>query len=111
MTEEDGAMSDVRAAGAETRGQGICRTCLAPIWNEGGKIGGRRRAEGWSDRVIPGGDDLVCFKAVEYRHVPLTGREAVIYDHAYELGAREGAGAVSGSDQTDSLTCCCEGGM
>lgn len=67
---------------AEERGQGICRTCLAPIWNEGGTIGHEKRAEGWSDRVEQGGDSLVCFKANRYRHVPLTGREAAIYDTA-----------------------------
>lgn len=67
---------------AEERGQGICRTCLLPIWNEGGTIGGRKRAEGWSDRIERGGDSLVCFKAADYRHVPLVGREAAIYDTA-----------------------------
>lgn len=67
---------------AEERGQGICRTCLRPIWNEGGTIGHRKHAEGWSDRVERGGDSLVCFSARDYRHVPLTGREACIYDVA-----------------------------
>jgi hypothetical protein len=67
---------------AEERGQGICRTCLAPIWNEGGTIRHRKRAEGWSDRIERGGDSLVCFKAADYRHIPLTGREAFIYDVA-----------------------------
>jgi hypothetical protein len=28
-------------------------------------------------------DSLVCFSAVDYRHVPLNGREACIYDMAY----------------------------
>lgn len=77
-----------RAENADQRGIGICRTCLAPIWNEGGTIGRNRRETGWSDRIERGGDSLVCFKAVEYRHVPLTGREACIYDRAYELAAR-----------------------
>lgn len=70
------------ARDAEERGEGICRTCLAPIWNEGGTIRYRRRDTGWSDRIERGGDSLVCFKAIEYRHVPLTGREAEIYDVA-----------------------------
>lgn len=74
---------------AEERGEGICRTCLAPIWNEGGTVGYSKRAEGWSDRIERGGDSLVCFKAREYRHVPLTGREACIYDHAYARGRAE----------------------
>lgn len=75
-----------RAEGAQERGEGICRTCLAPIWNEGGTIDHRRRPEGWSDRIERGGDSLVCFKAVDYRHVPLTGREACIYDRAIARG-------------------------
>jgi hypothetical protein len=73
---------------AEERGEGICRTCLAPIWNEGGTID-HRRDTGWSDRIERGGDSLVCFRAVDYRHVPLTGREACIYDRAYLRGMSE----------------------
>jgi len=76
-----------RAGDAKRRGEGICRTCLAPIWNEGGTISHIKRRGGWSDRVERGGDSLVCFKAIAYRHVPLTGREAAIYDRAYERGA------------------------
>jgi hypothetical protein len=76
-----------RAEDAEERGAGICRTCLAPIWFEKGEIGGRSRTEpDWSDRIKRGGDSLVCFKAVEYRHVPLNAREAAIYDRAYVRG-------------------------
>lgn len=41
-------MTTVIARDAEERGQGICRTCLAPIWNEGGTIHRQKRAEGWS---------------------------------------------------------------
>jgi hypothetical protein len=81
-------MSEPKVArSAEERGQGICRTCLARIWNEGGTVGHRKRDEGWSDRIERGGDSLVCFKAREYRHVPLAGREAEIYDVA--LSRRE----------------------
>lgn len=75
------------AQDAEERGEGICRTCLAPIWNEGGTVSHRKRPEGWSDRIERGGDSLVCFKALDYRHVPLDGREAYIYDVALERGA------------------------
>lgn len=77
-----------RAEKAVERGEGICRTCLAPIWFEQGEIDGRTRTDpDWSDRIKRGGDSLVCFKAVEYRHIPLTGREAAIYDRAYVRGA------------------------
>lgn len=80
-------MSLKLARDAEERGEGICRTCCRPIWNEGGTIGGDRRDKGWSDRLEQGGDSLVCFSAIDYRHVPLTGREAEIYDRAYARGA------------------------
>lgn len=79
------------ARNAADRGQGICRTCLASIWNEGGTVGKRKRAEGWSDRVEHSGDSLVCFKAIDYRHVPLIGREAAIYDRAYSRAKNEGS--------------------
>ena len=80
------------AEDAMQRGEGICRTCLKPIWNEGGTIGRRTIPSGWSDRIERGGDSLVCFSSIDYRHVPLKGREAAIYDHAYARGATE-AGA------------------
>ena len=75
-----------QAEDAEMRGEGICRTCLAPIWNEGGTVGHIYREEGWSDRIERGGDSLVCFRAIHFRHEPLTGREAAIYDAAYRVG-------------------------
>lgn len=62
---------DARASAAERPREGICRTCLAPIWREVGTVGHIER-EGWSDRIERGGDSLVCFKAIEYRHVVTT---------------------------------------
>lgn len=84
------------ARNAEERGEGICQTCLSPIWNEGGTIGRRKRDTGWSDRIERGGDSLVCFKAVGYRHVPLKDREAEIYDVAL---ARSGDPADASGDE------------
>ena len=83
-------MSRHLAEDAQERGEGICRTCLRPIWNEGGKVGGVVRAEGWSDRIERGGDSLICFRAADYQHVPLEGREAAIYDRAFEVGSTSG---------------------
>lgn len=83
------------ARGAEERGEGICRTCCRPIWNEGGTVGRRKREEGWSDRIERGGDSLVCFAAIGYRHVPLSGREAFIYDLAHQRGATTTEGTKS----------------
>lgn len=95
QTTEKAQIEFHRAEDAEERGEGICRTCLAPIWNEGGTVGHLKRDEGWSDRIERGGASLVCFRAVEYRHVPLTGREACIYDKAMERGLAESARPVA----------------
>jgi hypothetical protein len=65
---------------------GVCRTCAKPIWWEMGAIGGRETL-GWSDRIERGGDSVVCFSAVGYRHVPLGGREAAIYKAAQNTAA------------------------
>lgn len=81
-----------KAENAVLNGKGICRTCIRPIWNEGGYINKVKKANGWSDRIEDGGDSLVCFKARNYRHLPLEGREASIYDQAYERGYRKGKG-------------------
>ena len=76
-----------RAEDANSRGAGICRTCVRPIWQELGTIDGKPR-QGWSDRIERGGDSLVCFKAIDYRHVPIEGREAAIYDIALQRSER-----------------------
>lgn len=64
---------------------GVCRTCALPIWWEEGEVG-HRKAVGWSDRIERGGDSLVCFKAVGYRHVPMGSREEAIYDAGVKAG-------------------------
>ncbi|MFS0885200.1 hypothetical protein [Aeromicrobium sp. 179-A 4D2 NHS] len=88
------------ARDAEDRGEGICRTCAKPIWNEGGTINGREVEEGWSDRIA-GRDSLVCFAAIDYRHVPLTGREAFLYDLAYQRGAATAARVTDTEKEKD----------
>lgn len=88
------------ARDAEDRGEGICRTCAKPIWNEGGTINGREVEEGWSDRIA-GRDSLVCFAAIDYRHVPLTGREAFLYDLAYQRGAATAARVTDTDKEKD----------
>lgn len=69
---------------------GICRTCCQPIWWETGQVGHRERT-GWSDRIQQGGDSLVCFRAVGYRHVPLEGRELAIYEAGYRQAVKDNA--------------------
>jgi hypothetical protein len=103
-----------RAVDAEKRGEGICRTCCQPIWFEVGKVGGDIRTEpDWSDRIERGGDSLVCFKAVHYRHEPLTGREAYIYDTAFERGhvaadTRQEVDDMAEDERTDRLEALCD---
>lgn len=70
--------------------EGICRTCAQPIWWEAGTIG-HREDVGWSDRIERGGDSLVCFKARDYRHVPMGGREAAIYEAGWRAGRKADA--------------------
>jgi hypothetical protein len=74
-----------------------------PIWNEGGKVGHQSRPTGWSDRIERGGDSLVCFKAVEYRHVPLVDREAEIYDVALSRPPVGSNGAPADAPDPDVL--------
>lgn len=54
----------------------LCRTCTEP---------GYLPRTGWYDDARS--DPLVCFKAVDYRHVPLTAREWAYY----EAGQRSAA--------------------
>lgn len=68
---------------------GVCRTCAQPIWWESGEIGHRARI-GWSDRIKRGGDSVVCFRAADYRHVPMGGREAAIYKAGVKAGQTGG---------------------
>lgn len=72
------------AARAEERGEGICRTCLLPIWYDIDVRNNEVRTRGWSDRQRV--DAFICFSADHYEHVPLKGREAAIWDHAWEKG-------------------------
>lgn len=72
------------------KADGICRTCCRPIWWEIGQVGHQERT-GWSDRIKQGGDSLVCFNAVGYRHVPLEGRELAIYKAGYRQAVEDNA--------------------
>lgn len=56
----------------------LCRTCLRPLtWETRTEPGYLPRA-GWYDDARS--DPLVCFKARNYRHVPLTDREWAYYE-------------------------------
>lgn len=67
---------------------GVCRTCWQPIWWEEGEVGHRPRV-GWSDRLKRGGDSIACFRSRDFRHVPMGGREAAIYQRGFEAGQKE----------------------
>lgn len=73
---------------------GVCRTCAQPIWWENGTVGGDVRL-GWSDRIERGGDSVVCFSAIHYRHEPMGSREEAIYRHGFK------AGQVAGPDPSE----------
>lgn len=65
----------------------LCRTCMRPITFETRTEPDHLPREGWYDdcRV----DQLICFKAADYRHVPLTDRERAYYDAGRKAGAAE----------------------
>jgi len=65
----------------------LCRTCLRPITHETRTEPGFLSREGWYDDART--DALVCFKALEYRHVPLTDRERAYYDAGFRAGSAQ----------------------
>lgn len=64
----------------------LCRTCMRPLTWETRTEPGYLPRTGWYDDARS--DPLVCFKAADYRHVPLTAREWAYYE----------AGRASASD-------------
>lgn len=56
----------------------LCRTCMRPITHETRTEPGYLPRTGWYDDFR--NDPIVCFKAADYRHVPLTDRERVADD-------------------------------
>ena len=71
----------------------LCRTCLRPLTWETRTEPGFKPRTGWYDdaRSAP----LVCFKARDYRHEPLTDREWAYY----EAGQMSVTLPTDGSDQ------------
>ena len=65
----------------------LCRTCLRPIAHETRTAPGYLPRTGWYDDARV--DALVCFKANDYRHVPLTDRERAYYDAGVAAAERE----------------------
>lgn len=62
----------------------VCRNCVRPITFETRTEPGFLPHEGWYDDCRT--DPLLCFRAVNYRHVPLEGRERACYDAGYAAG-------------------------
>ena len=56
----------------------LCRTCMEPLTWETRTEPGYKPRTGWCDGARS--DPLVCFKAIDYRHVPLTAREWAYYE-------------------------------
>ena len=63
----------------------LCRTCMRPLTWETRTDPGYLPREGWYDDAHS--DPLVCFKAADYRHVPLTDREWAYYDAGRKAAA------------------------
>lgn len=56
----------------------LCRTCMRPLTWETRTEPGFNPRQGWYDDART--DPLICFSAVDYRHVPLTDREWAYYE-------------------------------
>lgn len=69
---------------AEKPATAICRTCLEPITHGTRVDPGYLERTGWYDQAHK--DALVCFKAANYAHVPLTGRELAYYEAGFAAG-------------------------
>jgi hypothetical protein len=74
----------------------LCRTCMRPLTWETRTEPGYLPRTGWYDDARS--DPLVCFKAVDYRHVPLTAREWAYY----EAGQRSVAEEAPATDPYDN---------
>lgn len=89
LTNRERDRADRLAEEAELGDVGVCRTCVQPIWFEEGEVGHLKRV-GWSDRIKQGGDSLVCFRAIHYRHAPMVDRERAIWDAATKAALTTG---------------------
>lgn len=70
----------------------LCRTCLRPItWETRTEPGFKPRTGFYDDARV---DALVCFKAVSYRHEPLTDREWAYYEAGQKGALHDAADAV-----------------
>jgi hypothetical protein len=67
------------------RSQVLCRTCMRALTWETRTEPGYLPRTGWYDDARS--DPRVCFKAVDYRHVPLTDREWAYYEAGERVGA------------------------
>ena len=64
--------------GLNDRSAILCRTCLRPLTWETRTEPGYNPRTGFYDDTRS--DPLICFKAVDYRHEPLTDREWAYYE-------------------------------
>lgn len=69
----------------------LCRTCMRPLTWETRTEPGYLPRQGWYDDAST--EPVVCFKAVDYRHEPLTDREWAYY----KAGQAAGAGLTEAS--------------
>lgn len=70
--------------GLHERSAILCRTCLSPLtWETRTEPGYAPRTGFYDEGRI---DPLVCYKAVSYRHEPLTDREWAYYSAGFKAG-------------------------
>lgn len=102
LTGRERQHADRLAAEAAEGDTGICRTCARPITFTTVEEPGYNPRTGWSDGARR--DALVCFKAVDYAHVPLVGRERGIWDAAVKAaGARAEAALAAVREAVEKI--------
>lgn len=93
MSVETGAGADEMGEPYLARSAVLCRTCMESLTWETRTEPGYLPRTGWYDGARS--DPLVCFKAIHYRHEPLTAREWAYY----EAGQRSATSTGSAADQ------------
>lgn len=82
----DATAGDTKADSA-AKSSTLCRTCMRPITHETRTEPGYLPREGWYDDSSV--DALVCFKARDYAHVPMTDMERAYFDAGYARAVKD----------------------
>jgi hypothetical protein len=82
----------------------LCRTCMRPLTWETRTEPGYLPRTGWYDDARS--DPLVCFKAADYQHVPLTAREWAYYKAGAKTERERIAQAIEDVRPPAAFKCC-----